>query len=482
MVDNLSKQQRSDCMSQIKSTNTKVELFLRKELWKNGIKGYRLKTKIYGRPDLYFPKKRLAVFVDGCFWHMCPKCYKPPKSNIKYWGLKIKKNITRDRRVEKDLKQNGINVLRFWEHDIKKNPKKIIRRINHIYKKEVSAMNVVDLFAGCGGLSKGFELAGFNVILGVDSDSDSRETFLFNHKNSEYLLKDIKTVNAADIRNKIGDKKVDLLIGGPPCQGFSVSGKRAFLDPRNSLYKHYFRIVDLLKPKAVLIENVPGLKSLYDGKVLLNIEREFKKRGYKVAHKVVKADDYGVPQTRKRIVIVGTKCRDYKFSEPKLKKVILGEAISDLPCIKGSEEKTEYTSPPLNKYQKTMRVKSSRVYNHAGTNHSEKTRRIIHMVPEGGNYKALPRCLQKTRKVHIAWTRLNSKKPSPTIDTGHRHHFHPWEDRVPTVRESARIQSFPDTFIFKGSKTSQYRQVGNAVPPMLAFEIAKSIKRWFLEK
>ena len=340
-------------------------------------------------------------------------------------------------------------------------------------------MNVVDLFAGCGGLSNGFEQAGFKVVLGIDNDADASKTFLLNHKNSKYLLKDIRKVTHKDIKEKIGNTKVDVVIGGPPCQGFSLSGKRAFIDPRNSLYLEYFRIVDMLNPKVSIIENVPGLASLYDGKALESIKREFSKRGYNVVHKILKADEHGVPQIRKRILIVGTKEGEYKFPKSKGKPITLGDAISDLPKLEDKEAIETYTKPPENKYQKSMRKQSEKLHNHVGTNHSEKTKKIISLVPEGGNYKNLPKKFQNTRKVNIAWTRLDSSKPSLTIDTGHRHHFHPWENRVPSVRESARIQSFADNFIFLGSKTSQYRQVGNAVPPLLAKSIALQLKGWF---
>jgi len=340
-------------------------------------------------------------------------------------------------------------------------------------------INVVDLFAGCGGLSNGFEKVGFNILLGIDNDVDASKTFLHNHKNSKYLLKDIRKVTQKDIKEKIGNKRVDVVIGGPPCQGFSISGKRAFIDPRNSLYLEYFRIVDILKPKVSIIENVPGLSSLYDGKALDSIKNEFRKRGYTVVHKILKADEYGVPQIRKRIVIVGTKGEEFQYPKSNNTVVTLAEAISDLPKLNSDEVVEKYNTKPTNKYQKLMREKSIILNNHVGTNHSEKTKKIISMVPEGGNYKNLPKHLQGTRKVNIAWTRLNGSKPSLTIDTGHRHHFHPWENRVPSVRESARIQSFSDDFIFLGSKTSQYRQVGNAVPPLLAKSIASQLNGWF---
>jgi DNA (cytosine-5)-methyltransferase 1 len=192
------------------------------------------------------------------------------------------------------------------------------------------------------------------------------------------------------------------------------------------------------------------------------------------------ASDYGVPQNRKRAFFVGLKSDiEFKFPIPTTpnNKTSSEEAISDL---------TEHTindgTPYLNNYkspfQKQMRNGNKFIFNHQITEHKEKTIEIISMVPDGGNYKSLPKELHETRKVNIAWTRLNSQKPSFTIDTGHRHHFHYEYNRVPTVRESARIQSFPDDFIFQCSKTSQYKQVGNAVPPVLAKVLAETIKNY----
>lgn len=339
------------------------------------------------------------------------------------------------------------------------------------------AFNVIDLFAGSGGLSYGFQMAGFKVVLGIDSDKDCAETFKLNHKDAKYFVENIEDVKSSEVKKIIGNKRIDVVIGGPPCQGFSISGKRYFFDPRNQLYLHFFRIVDVVKPRAVVIENVPGLKGLYEGKAFEGIMNEFQKRGYSVSYEILKADDYGIPQMRKRIFFVGLKNKQYQFPKPRGKKVTLWEALSDLPLLEDCSESTNYSSEPKNHYQKMMRANSSVLFNHVGTNHSEQTKKIIAMVPEGKNYKVLPVQLQSTRKVHIAWTRLDSSKPSHTVDTGHRHHFHPKVNRVPTVREYARIQSFPDNFVFVGSKTSQYRQVGNAVPPLLSFEIAAGLMR-----
>ena len=269
---------------------------------------------------------------------------------------------------------------------------------------------------------------------------------------------------------------VDAIFGGPPCQGFSISGLRKFDDPRNALYLSYLELVSKIKPKAFVIENVPGLVTLFEGKVKNDIVKKMEDIGYNVSLKILCATDYGVPQNRRRVIIVGLQ-KDYgKFIYPAIsKKIITCEmAISDLPSLNDTigANVQEYSSAPLNAYQTLMRKNSEFVYNHIASVHSERVKKIISLVPDGGNYKDLPPEYYNTRNFHVAWTRFASDKPAPTIDTGHRHHFHYKYNRVPTVRECARIQSFPDNFIFYGNKTQQYRQVGNAVPPLMAKEIA----------
>lgn len=338
-------------------------------------------------------------------------------------------------------------------------------------------LNCIDLFCGCGGLSLGFEKAGINVLLGIDAWQDAITTFNYNHKNSKALCADLSTLNPKDIVSQLDGKSVDVIIGGPPCQGFSVAGKRIVDDERNKLYKNFVRFVEFFKPKAFMMENVPNILSIGGGIVRDSIVKDFSDLGYKVVYQVLTASNYGTPQNRKRAVFVGFKNGfEFKFPERTVEKFITSsEALSDLP-ENSLEDGTSYPMASNCDYQKLMRCNADKVYNHQITEHNERTKEIIALVPDGGNYKNLPEDLQQTRKVHIAWTRLNSQKPSFTIDTGHRHHFHYKWNRIPTVRESARIQSFPDDFIFQGTKTSQYKQVGNAVPPLMAEAIAKKIK------
>lgn len=355
-------------------------------------------------------------------------------------------------------------------------------------------LNVVDLFCGCGGFSKGFEQAGFDIRFGIDIWDEALVTYKHNFPNAVVLNEDITKVSGRQIVEMVGLKpeEIDVIIGGPPCQGFSVSGKRMIDDERNILYKSFVRLVSELKPKVFVMENVPGLIRLFNGKIGIQVLEDFTAIGYNVKMKILSADNYGVPQQRKRVFFVGlnedsfSKSTEYEYPNArmgngtKLPAITCKEAISDLDFVPDDVslgDDIEYQIEPQSEYQEIMRSGSKRLLNHVITVHKERTKEIIAMVPDGGNYKDLPEALRGTRKVNIAWTRMNSKKPCFTIDTGHNHHFHYRANRVPTVRESARIQSFPDNFKFIGKKTSQLKQVGNAVPPLMAEAIADSVKR-----
>ena len=340
-------------------------------------------------------------------------------------------------------------------------------------------INVLDLFCGAGGLSCGFERAGFSIVLGIDNDQKALETFEANHNGAKSICGDITNISYEDIKNVIGDQQIDVIVGGPPCQGFSLSGPRNFNDPRNKLYLSYIRLVEEIKPRAFVIENVPGLVGLFKGEVKDHIIERLTAFGYTVKYKILCAADYGVPQSRKRVVFVGMKDGEKEFFYPNaLDHVVTCEmALSDLPALIDSVGEQDYVTQPQNAYQEIMRVKSQKVQNHIAAVHSEKVQHIISLVPDGGNYKDLPEEYRSSRNFHVAWTRFDSQKPAPTIDTGHRHHFHYKYNRVPTVRECARLQSFPDDFVFSGNKTQQFRQVGNAVPPLMAECIAQQVKK-----
>lgn len=348
--------------------------------------------------------------------------------------------------------------------------------------------NVIDLFSGCGGFSYGFETAEFNVLLGVDNDATAIKTFEKNHKNSKGLVLDLHNDESIDrIIQEIGNTKVDVIIAGPPCQGFSLTGTRKEEDRRNKLFYSVFKLAHIVKPKAIIIENVQGLATLYNGEAKKAILNEFEKLGFTNNSKVLYAPDYEVPQIRKRIFFVGLSPELGKFEFPKPVLVeaeynTCKDAIDDLPTreFDFGVEVDKYDKKPQSDYQIRMRNGNKTLYNHVATKHTDHVISVISQVPEGGNHKDLPVGVGDSRKFNEAWTRYHSMKPSKTIDTGHRNHFHYKFNRVPTVRENARLQSFPDSFIFEGNRTQQNRQVGNAVPPLLGYHIAKQLIK-FLE-
>ena len=352
------------------------------------------------------------------------------------------------------------------------------------------AFKVLDLFSGAGGLSRGFYDAGYEVVLGVDFDKAALKTFKANHGQEEAMHLDLFDHDNIDViidflkNRKI---KLDVLVGGPPCQGFSVAGPRDMNDKRNTLYTAMVELADRVKPQVVVLENVPGMVQTNGGIGAKRVVEDFAKIGYNMVAKLLYGPDYGLPQIRKRVFFVGLKdnTKEFIFPEATVDKehyITCEQAIGDLPSLQTADGEIiygetiqNYEIPAQNEYQKKMRAHSKNIQNHIGSIPIEKTKYMISLVPEGKNYKALPEQYRGMYKYHEALTRYHSKKPSRTINTGHRSHFHYKWNRIPTVRESARLQSFPDDFIFYGNKSEQYRQVGNAVPPMLGQVVAEAL-------
>lgn len=342
-------------------------------------------------------------------------------------------------------------------------------------------MKIIDLFSGVGGLSLGFELAGFESVAAIDFWDDAIKTYNHNRVNKVGTTIDIKKFNDELLPTIIKKNKIDGIIGGPPCQGFSTARLSNATNKiheinkeRNHLYLEFYRSVEIVKPSFFVIENVRGLVSANQGAFVKDIIERFGNIGYNVEYKILNASDYGVPQNRQRVFFVGLKKQKFSFPEKFNYKISTKDALSDI--IKTDErEFQEYSCNALNDFQKVMRKKSKHLKNHEVTIHNEQTTSVISLVPDGGNIKSLPAKYWEIRKYNKAFQRMNSNLPSNTIDTGHRNYFHYCENRIPTARESARIQSFPDSFEFIGTKGSQYKQIGNAVPPLLAHVIAKQI-------
>ena len=339
---------------------------------------------------------------------------------------------------------------------------------------------IIDLFCGCGGLSLGFEMAGFEPILAIDLWKDAIITYNHNREKKVGMCADIKELSNEFFKSLNEDGEIVGVIGGPPCQGYSTVGTRDINDPRNHLYLQYCRVVEQVKPTFFVLENVKGLTTLCSGMFRDDIYDRFSKLGYTVTYKIINATNYGVPQKRERVFFVGIQNKEFEFPTGDESKLLTcKDALSDLPQLNeenGSDVQHSYASEPQNDYQVLMRKNSTVVFNHQLTMHTEQTKQIISMIPDGGKIKDLPREYWNVRKYNKAFERMSSSRPSNTVDTGHRNYFHYSANRIPTARENARLQSFPDDFEFVGTRTSQYKQIGNAVPPLLAYAIAKSIK------
>ena len=277
------------------------------------------------------------------------------------------------------------------------------------YTSSSRSLKVLDLFSGAGGFSKGFELSGFEILGGVDFDNHALSTYARNFPNAKAFLEDLDSPTE-EFLNWLQSVKgvVDVVIGGPPCQGFSIAGKRDPRDPRNRLYQKYIDIVKLLKPRAVLIENVPTIMTMSSGAVSRSIVSDLESLGFTVSVETLNASFFGIPQARRRTFFVGTRTEKlFSFPFPTTKEVPLTcwDALSDLPSLDKSAPLLY--QQPKNEYQKLMREDSNSIQNHELVQHTETTKAIIALVPDGGNYKSLPPNLQLTRKVNIAWTRMN---------------------------------------------------------------------------
>jgi DNA (cytosine-5)-methyltransferase 1 len=373
-------------------------------------------------------------------------------------------------------------------------------------------MKIIDLFAGCGGLTTGFEQAGFNSVLAVEMDNGAAETYSLNHPNTTVLIKDITTIDKIIPYISESNMKTGIVgvVGGPSCQGFSLSGNRDPKDPRNSLFMDYLRIVREIKPKFFVMENVQGMLSMKTktGEYVVDVVlKEMDDSGYNVSYDVLNAAEFGVPQARKRLIFIGIR-KDLEFHKEEVlptgwlfgeNQITVEQALMDLPPIKACEgsEEQDYYSEPQNDYQRYCRNNSSKVYNHIAMRHTKRLVERFEQIKFGqsvGDVSNEHGQRQRGDATKISGKSYNQNnyrpypnKPSPTIPASFQSNFiHPYLNRNYTAREGARLQSFPDTYIFKGKRTnmswdkdlSQYQQIGNAVPPLLAKAIAENILKY----
>jgi len=343
---------------------------------------------------------------------------------------------------------------------------------------------ILDLFCGAGGFSYGLDkLDNFETVLGVDFDKNAMNTFTKNITHAQGIVGDI---SKDDIKSIIVEKSkalgVNMIIGGPPCQGFSLKGKLLGLDdPRNFLFLEYIKVVEQIKPEVFVIENVKNLLSSSDGYFINEIISRFTELGYILNKGFVNAKYFGVPQHRERAIIIGSLSRSIELPIGGYDNITtVRDAISDLSYLESGqgENESEYKMPANSKYQQNMR--GEKLYNHKATTHSELAIQKLSMVSAEGDKTDIPAYLRGKQKFSTTWSRLKWDYVSPTIDTrfdtpSNGRNSHPHLNRAITPREAARLQSFDDNFVFTGGKTFICKQIGNAVPPLLAKAIGESI-------
>ena len=358
----------------------------------------------------------------------------------------------------------------------------------------------IDLFCGAGGLSEGFRQAGFRVLAGNDNSPFAAQTFAASHREAELFPGPIEDISARDFlsASRLAKGELHCLIGGPPCQAFSVyNHQRGMHDKRSGLFYEYLRIVDGLRPKWVVMENVTGITSVGGGRAVKEILSGLARLGYRVEARILRAEEYGVPQERRRIFFLGNRLGlPVSWPEPTHGPglqpfVTVWEAIGDLPPLQNGEDPRgplPYPQPPTTRYQAVLRRNSREVNNHAAPRLAPINLRRMKHIPEGGSWRdipfdLLPAGMKRARRCDHTkrYGRLRKQGMASTILTKCDLHWgafiHPEQDRALTVREAARLQSFPDCFTFAGSRTEQYVQVGNAVPPLLGQKVAEAVRR-----
>jgi DNA (cytosine-5)-methyltransferase 1 len=545
MPDVLTASQRSYNMSRIRSRGTapekNLEAILRAE------KLGRFVThpvKIAGKPDIYFAREKLAVFMDGCFWHACPRCFQMPATNHKFWENKIKMNTLRDKKVNEQLLSEGIRVLRVREHELKEDPEKVVHRIRQKLSM-TAAPKVLDLFAGAGGLSEGFVRAGCEVISHIEMDKNSCSTLVTRmmyhalakkgklQEYEDYILGKVDRDTLiekyglererdsvicseigkhnykkliSEVKQRLDGEQLDIIVGGPPCQAYSHIGRarddrNMKWDHRKFLYRYYVEFLKALKPKIFVFENVPGLMSSGGGRYLAEMRRLMKRAGYTTDLRILNAVNFGVPQNRKRIILVGWNKKSKLTHYPDFPALSgdyqVKNFLEDLPRLHAGEGKS--LGGYSNKNQLLIKLGIINPHfpilmEHVSRPNTKQDleiyKRAVLAKRKGENirYNELPSRLKTHKNEAGFFDRFKvvdgEAKGSQTVvahlaKDGH-FYIHPdiQQNRSLTIREAARLQTFPDDYKFEGTRGPQFRQIGNAVPPMLSTLVAKELIKY----
>lgn len=350
--------------------------------------------------------------------------------------------------------------------------------------------NIIDLFSGVGGLSYGFsQIDDFRIIAANEIEKDIATAYSLNHPGVKMLNCDIAELTEGKIREAIGDVVIDLIVGGPPCQSYSTLGKRR-MDDRANLFMQYKRILSIMRPKAFVFENVVGILSMDKGNLFKNVRAQFAELGYELKYQVLDAVDYGVPQHRERVILVGFQgTNSFVYPEPthgdgipgRLPWVTYGDALSDLPSLKSGQENNAYSTQPQNDFQRFVRKDGhTTLAEHAAPKNGEHLIRIMEALKEGQCKDDLPEELRPKSGYGNTYAKLWWDRPSTTITRNFAcpsssRCIHPKDSRAMTIREGARLQSFPDDYQFYGADGMKRLEIGNAVPPLLSIAIANQI-------
>ena len=343
--------------------------------------------------------------------------------------------------------------------------------------KTQKSLTFIDLFSGCGGLSCGLEMAGHRCILGVDADKEAIKSFAANHRDAAVYLGDIKQLKEKKLNDLLQGRAVDMVVGGPPCQGFSTVGRGEVDDDRNQLFREFVRIVKVTQPKVILFENVTGLVAKKNQAILKKIFVYFEKLGYNMDARVLSAEEFGVPEKRRRTIIMGVKDGECIFPtathgvRAQKKILTVKEALKNLKAKDGKTYNHDVKLAQVKKLVDRERLKF--IPAGRGIRYQEDEKEFL---PKKLWFGVKWDQLREKRFRQTRLQRLPMNEPSPTILTARTSYYHPVEPRFLTPREAAACQSFPNDFIFHGSQTAVFRQIGNAVPPLLARALGEVIK------